>query len=314
MKLSESDVRSLIREAINEQSLEALFQQAKTVVIDYIDHPDKGENTFKAKLNKKLKKLGKPPIDKEAVRKIKKFITDTNVKIVASPNWPDGRAGQYDVSIMSVELRKSYLDQPSHRPGEIIDTIYHELYHALDTAYSTIKAGEKSELIQSKQYRKKYGTPAAQADMEKELQTFLASGHTDISLMSKLFIDELKSLIDKQVLQSEKMWNDKNEKLFVDSYEEPGGRISDPRIEFTPFVLEVLSETMHIYVAVQQLRRIFPGSALSQICALPKTRLSKLDYWQRAFLIAFSCTRETDDAFESIAKSIDREKIDSRTV
>ena len=314
MRLSESEVRSLIREAISQQKLESLFQQAKATVIDYIDHPEKGDNTFKVKLNKKLEKLGMPPIDKEAVRKIKKFITDTGLKIVVSPNWSDARAGQYNVSIMSVEMRKSYLDQGEHGSGELLDTMYHELYHALDTAYSTVISGEHNDLIQSKWYRKNYGSAASQGDIEKELQAFLASGHTDISWMSELFIDELKSLIDKQVLQSEKMWNDKNKKLFADSAEFSDGLNHNPRITLSPFVLKVLSETMHIYVAIQQLRRIFPGKTLSQICALPKIRLSKLDYWQRAFLVAFKCTGTADEAFQSIAKNIDKEKIDSRTV
>ena len=331
-KLTETNLRRVIKEAltmdpvripireVSEQRAEELFKHAKTVVSDYVDHPLNGDNTFKIKLNKKLEKLGKPPLDPDIVRKIKKFIEDTKLKLVVNQadfSWQvgDGRFGQYVEASDTVEMMKDWA--LGVKESRVIEIFYHELYHALDAAYNAVMGRDYQDLS-TRNYEKQEDCrrqatrlyppseecDQLQVDMQKELDDFLASSPMK-RYMSSLFKDELVSLLDTQALQNEKIWNSKSIKLF--------GFTVD-RNMLSSYILRVVSEVNHIYVAVQQIRRAFPGKTLSQICSLPQSQLHKISWWGKVFLTSFKCTREADIAFESIAKNIDKEKTGTRTV
>jgi hypothetical protein len=308
--ITESHLRKIIREALSAQQFDDLVQQARSEVLDYIDNPDDSVNTFRKLLNVKLSKLGVAALTDDEVKKLKEFVRDITVEIVDKCTSHTGRCvGKWSPSESKISVDKQHVQSFSR--ARVVNTIYHEFYHALDDSFdevlnkklSTIWTGEESE---------KWNKSKAYRDLiEKEFEEFESQREPVWGEMTELFAEELASLRDEKVMNSSVAWAKKSLKLF------PAGAL----VGHVPIIIKqdkqtsrILNEPMHAYVAIHQLRRQFPGKSISQICNAPLLQREKLGYWEKVFLISFKCGGEADEAFKSIATHMAKKEPDTRTV
>ena len=282
----EKEEKSLKEAFINTAQAKAFLvdelEKAKADVISYIDDPARGGDTFRRRLDDKLEKLSMEKLSDTQIQDLKDYIANIRMRVTKLPSdrsaqWMGGNPGIMEIKPYHI------LGSPKE---DVIDTIYHELYHALDTImgdmYSRLKSSQEWAIGSSKE------------DLKKELERFRQSGHKKISRMTDLFKDEIKCLMQPIHKSS---WTKRANSLF--------GVLHLP---FANTYNTILKEEMHVYVAVQQIRKEFPGKTLSEICMLSKSELIKLSFWAKVFLASFPCSKAADSCFDKIASYDSKEK------
>tara|TARA_R110001583_G_scaffold194852_1_gene367324 strand:- start:741 stop:1919 length:1179 start_codon:yes stop_codon:yes gene_type:complete len=392
MKFSESEIRAVIQEALgnyrrrvqrqveativdqilggkasptySQQKIDSLFNIAKNKIISYIDDPAKADRTYRARMNKKLKSLGLTKLLDIEVEKIKEFIKSLSIKIV-----PGGKdrlsAGFIDFSALAwydtsrpleISMYDFMVDGTSDRiytEEMIVDTLYHELYHALDTAFFRAGIGVYNSLLGTHKYRENQGLQKAADEITKKIKAFEKrkeglKGKTQSVFSSEgLLAKEIKTIIDEQALSNPRAWNKKVKEVFphlkvtkfypfLSPFGQAGaaktGRKTPDewtgafgRVGYTGdlgHVRKLWKDPAHVYVAIQQLRRVFQDKTLAEICNLDSKQLWKKLFYSTVgrsselllFFVSLKCTPESTKAFEMIAKSTADGKLGTKTV
>ena len=295
VKLSESEIRSLIREAVSQQYLNDLLDRAREQIISYIDNPAKGDKTFKTRLNKRLKQMNRKQLTDEEVQSIKRYFKDITVGVEQSCPTSGPCLGYFVASKKYIGLLSSFLEGATE--DNIFNVIYHELAHGLDAVFQMITIDKDDDLRHKREYRQTLGMTQAAEVISQELTKFLED-RKDTGEMSRMFKKEIQDMQDAALLNNNNAWNEKVRKMFPRS--KFTGRVNQL---LTPSVSvrKVLKEPDHVYTAIQQLRRYFPGKKLSEICSLPESSLLKLNFWTQMFLVSFKCDTASNNAYEVIA-------------
>lgn len=299
MYISESEIRSLIREAFSQQQLEKLLDRARDMLLKYVDDPTKGDKTFKERLNKRLKQLNRSQLTKEELQDIKQYFNDITIGTTYECRTVTGREcdGYFSAAEKYIGLDPDYISLATE--GNIFETIYHELSHGLDTVFKMILYQKADDLYNKKKYRSQLGLSQAAADVDQEIKRFKSERKPSESAMTTLFKKEISDMQDASLLSNDSAWNRKVKELLPRSVRTGG--ISNILAPHSARVTNVLKEPDHVYTSIQQLRRAFPGKSLSSICNLTEKELLKLDYWPLMFLISFRCDNLSDNAYETIA-------------
>jgi len=236
----------------------------------------------------------------------------------------------------------------------ISDIFYHELYHALDTALFHAGVGEYNTLLGTQKYRQNQGLQKAADEITKKIRALnkrsaeigKASGNRAFS-SEVLLAKEIATIIDTQAMSSPSAWNKKVKEVFPHlkvtkfyPFLSPLGQMGatkpgrEPpvhslggigRVGYTGdlgHVRKLWEDPAHVYVAIQQLRRVFQDKTLAEICNLDSKQLWKKLFYTTAgrsselllFFVSLKCTPESTKAFEMIAKSTAGGKLGTETV
>ena len=172
-------------------------------------------------------------------------------------------------NILSVRKKNPLLNIFSQRSKEdVSSTLYHELFHAVTDVIEDI-------------VRSKRGT------------------HTPLS---DIYKKEFDTIIHFSALNEPDTWmylaktsGNHALKQFALTY---FNHLSDQRqIE----ELEVMKSADHYYVALKQLRRMFPVNTVTRACNASASEFSKMSHWTKMLIPALSCSSVSDEAFEKVA-------------
>ena len=270
---------------IDHERMNDLLKKVKADVIDYIDNPSSGGGTFKIRLNKKLKELNFKELSNDEVQTIKNIIKSLNLKILDPfTEWPPdvGNAVAFykrDVSLGFIvgfnsldALKKG--EQNAERIRSVKNSLYHEVYHALDSALDSIN-----------RYSNLSGQP---------LKKIGKGRYKDISDMFK---DEFNMIIDKRALTDEKYWRQKVKQSGID-FARWGGMTPE---EYKKF-MTIMSDQGHFYTSLQQLRNVFSSNTIRAACNANKQQLKALGFYESLLITLLRCTPAAESAAEKIAK------------
>jgi hypothetical protein len=310
----------LIREINNNTDLEKektdelikIFNNVKKEIIKdipafikRIDIRLQNRKYLKAKLSENDKKI------------INDFLNKTDIEVV--DNCP-GCSAQYSWGRNIIEFDKH--EMMTKEQDDIENTIVHEYFHALDASYQeltwhrTEKDNKKQDtlILHRKLLNYIYEKDASiinKSDedknkfIEKEMDEFknklpdepmLSSSFESVT---ELFMTDIYSIREKlNVMNNPIRWALKVKKYFP-------SRKDFYWVPFSKETKEVLTETNHIFIAIHELRRAFPGKTLNQICATSEAEKEKLDDWTKLQFLMLNCNGDTGDLFNKIATNME---------
>jgi len=311
----------LIREINNNTDLEkektdnliAIFNNVKKEIIKdipafikRIDIKLQNRKYLKAKLSENDKKI------------INDFLNKTDIEVI--DNCP-GCHAQYPRVSNIIEFDKQGMMTRDDK--DIKDTIYHEFAHALDASYLELTNYRKEKelkkekmlelhrklldyiykkdpLIVNKSIEEKNKFIESEVDKFKNKfsdEPKLADG---IESISQLFGNDINRNLRAKVnvMNNPIKWALKVKKYFPNNKE----------FYWVPFekeIKETLREIDHVYTAILELRRVFPGMSLLQIAATSESEKEKLSYWTKLHFLMLDYNKDTDNMFNKIATNMD---------
>ena len=248
---------------------------------------------------------------------INDFLNKTDIEVI--DNCP-GCSAQYSWGRNIIEFDK--YNMMTKEQNDIENTIVHEYFHALDasyqelTAYRSEKASDKKDtlILHRKLLNYIYEKDTSiinKSDedknkfIEKEMDEFKNKLPNEPMLSSsfesvtELFMTDIYSIREKlNVMNNPIRWAKKVRKYFP-------SRKDFYWVPFSKEAKEVLTETNHIFIAIHELRRIFPGKTLAQICATSEAAKEKLDDWTKLQFLMLKCDGDSNDMFNKIATNMD---------
>jgi hypothetical protein len=325
MKITKSKLRQLIKEELISEGinividlekektdeLKAMFINIKKEIIkdipkfiERIDIKLQNRKYLKAKLSENDKKI------------INDFLNKTDIEVIDCP----GCSAQYSWGKNIIEFDK--LGMMTKELGDIKNTIYHEFYHALDASYQELtlyrsdKSRDKKDRLALHRklldyiYEKDSSITSKSVEdknkfIEKEMDEFKNKLPNEPKLSSKfesvteLFFLDIYAMREKlNVMDNPIRWALKVKKYFP-------SRKDFYWVPFEKQTKRVLTEPDHIFVAIHELRRTFPGKTLAQIAATSEAEKEKLSDWTKLQFLMLEYDKDPDDLFNKIATNME---------
>jgi len=318
MKITKARLLQLIKEELSREEKEksdnliAIFNNVKKEIIKDIPN-------FIARIDTKLRNREylKAELSDSDKKIINDFLNKTDIKVI--DNCP-GCHAQYSWGRNIIEFDKQ--DMMTKEQSDIENIIYHEYYHALDASYqeltdyrSTKDKNKKDMFVLHRQlldyiYEKDSAIIGKSEEeknefIEKEINKLrnklpskpMLAPHFES--VTELFMHDILSLREKlNVMNNPLKWARKVKKYFP-------SRKDFYWVPFQKYTKEVLREKDHVFVAVHELRRAFPGKTLNQICETSEAEKEKLDDWTKLQFLMLKCNGDTGDLFNKIATKMD---------
>lgn len=339
MKITRRKLRKLIKEEFrvfllesenitgtDKNKISSIFNAAIADIISYIKEVGTNSNTssFRSRLNKKLEKLKLAKLTDDDIAKFEIKFKSIKLVYTSSRNSrnDDGpaAAGWWDGTDITLNTNHIYNSKGSLDTAELTKTIYHELYHGMTSSIIDVVGEQKTieqlkfdkdSVIRAKEHRKAVYA-AQEGDTPWDIPD---SGNwarpakpidSNIDTFYELFEEEFNIIIDKRALTHPSMWrakiklsNNKALKRYLKDWM-PGyhNKKQDDSIRE---VLKTLAGDEHYYVALNNLRRIFPTNTITSACNASKADISKMEYWTVMFLSVLNCSSEADSAWDRVA-------------
>jgi len=297
MRISETELRVLISEKISRimsespfagrpasqnelqgidvSGIHALYREALSDIIRDIDNPSGAGQSFRQRLDKKLSEMNVETLSQSDIADIKKYLTDITVSFYVPKDkktaplayWNPGKK-QIIFNLHHARTDNPILNLMSQRSkSDVLNTLYHELFHATSTIMGDVV--------------RKRGKHDSLSDMYKK---------------------ELDTIINWPAFDDHRIWKERA-KWSGNYYVKEFGH-SQVRAGSLSKDLTVMKTSQHYYVALKQLRRIFPVNTITRACNPSKSELSKMDHWTKMLIPALRCSSAADSAFDTIASVV----------
>lgn len=323
MRITQYQLRKIIREELYRSLLEAaetvlvdisdtdrdrissIFNKAISDVVSYINEPDSSANSFRSRLNAKLKKLDLASLTDSDISEFENKFSNIELKYM---NQEEGPVAFWNGTNITLNIK--YIDNEE----EVSNTMYHELYHAMTMAMLSV-VGRKRTIDQLKFDNASIAKAKGQkGSAGNELGRPLR--YVSIDTFYQLFEDEFDTIIDKGALSGVNKWKEKIKqsrnkglKRYINrempGLFQPTGKKYDNDIQD---ILSKLSGDEHYYVALKQLRDIFPKNTITSACNASSQEIARMEYWTVMFLSVLNCSSQADQAWDRVAIKADTDK------
>jgi hypothetical protein len=299
MRIKESELRILISEKISRiiseasstggrpasageladidvSEIKALYNIARSEVLKDIENPGAARQSFKQRLDKKLSELDLKTLSRDDIVSIDEYISDITIEFYVPSSkrsaplayWDPGKK-QIVFNILSARTKNPLLNIFSQRSKEeVSSTLYHELFHAVTDVIEDIVSNKRGKHMPlSDIYKKEFDTIIHFSALN-EPDTWMYLAKTSGNHALRQFA--LRHF----------------------------GHLSDQRQKED---LALMKSSDHYYVALKQLRRMFPVNTVTRACNASASEFSKMSHWTKMLIPALSCSPLSDEAFEKVA-------------